>query len=72
MYSPAPRMNRGSSLRLIEWPMPPTSGVVRGVVSVVISSLPAQPAATGVPPAWVSAAVAISAAACSIALMMFT
>ena len=28
MYSPLPRMNRGSSLRLTEWPMPPTSGVV--------------------------------------------
>src|SRR5262245_4759482 len=30
-------MKRGSSLRLIEWPMPPTSAVVRGVI--VISSM---------------------------------
>ena len=37
---PAPRMNRGSSLRLTEWPMPPTSGVVWRRASVVISSLP--------------------------------
>src|SRR5689334_16800172 len=36
MYSPWPRMNRGSSLRLTEWPMPPISGLVRGVASVVI------------------------------------
>ena len=40
MYWPAPRMNRGSSLRLTEWPIPPTSGVVWSVS--VISSLPAQ------------------------------
>src|SRR5690242_12746108 len=32
MYSPAPRMKRGSSLRFTEWPMPPTSGVVCGSV----------------------------------------
>src|SRR4051812_21610505 len=41
MYSPAPRMKRGSSLRLTEWPMPPISGLVRswrGASSVVISS----------------------------------
>src|SRR5262245_48235775 len=31
-------MKRGSSLRLIEWPIPPTSAVVRG--SMVSSSLP--------------------------------
>ena len=43
MYSPAPRMNRGSSLRLTEWPMPPTSGVVRSWLSVVMSRSPAQP-----------------------------
>src|SRR4026209_564252 len=46
MYSPLPRMNRGSSLRLTEWPMPPTSGVVlsgRGSASVVISSSPRSP-----------------------------
>ena len=73
MYSPWPRMNRGSSLRLTEWPMPPISGLVRGsVLSVVISSLPAQPAATGWAPVWVSAAAAISAAACWMALTMFT
>ena len=30
MYSPWPRMKRGSSLRLTEWPMPPISKVVRG------------------------------------------
>src|SRR6476660_4651771 len=36
MYSPAPRMNRGSSLRLTEWPMPPTSGVVWRGASIVI------------------------------------
>src|SRR5258707_8544468 len=39
MYSPWPRMNRGSSLRLTEWPMPPTSGVVWRV-SVVMSAFP--------------------------------
>src|SRR6478736_10068108 len=42
MYSPWPRMNRGSSLRLTEWPMPPISGLVRGTASVVISSLPSS------------------------------
>src|SRR6187399_3251296 len=36
MYSPAPRMKRGSSLRLTEWPMPPTSGVVWRGASIVI------------------------------------
>src|SRR3954452_22743088 len=36
MYWPWPRMNRGSSLRLTEWPMPPTSGVVWSGASVVI------------------------------------
>ena len=73
MYSPWPRMKRGSSLRLTEWPMPPISALVRGWVSIVISSLPAQPAATGVAPTvWVSAAAAISPAACWIALTMFT
>src|SRR5688572_23778903 len=42
MYSPAPRMNRGSSLRLTEWPMPPISGEVRisCSVSVVIVVAP--------------------------------
>src|SRR3954469_8156888 len=35
MYSPAPRMKRGSSLRLTEWPIPPTSGLVRGSVIVI-------------------------------------
>src|SRR6187455_2255489 len=41
MYSPAPRMKRGSSLRLTEWPMPPISGLVRSSrsVSVVMTSL---------------------------------
>src|SRR5476649_934639 len=34
MYSPAPRMKRGSSLRLTEWPMPPTSKVVWSGVAV--------------------------------------
>ena len=72
MYSPWPRIMRGSSLRLTEWPMPPISALVRGAAaSVVISSLPAQPAATGAP-AWVSAAAAMSPAACWIALTMFT
>src|SRR5687767_8375545 len=36
MYSPAPRMNRGSSLRLTEWPMPPISGEVRNSCSVSV------------------------------------
>src|SRR6187200_1876924 len=40
MYSPLPRMNRGSSLRLTEWPMPPISGLVRGCASVVIFVTP--------------------------------
>src|SRR6187397_701162 len=42
MYSPLPRMKRGSSLRLTEWPMPPISGLVRSSrsVSVVMSVLP--------------------------------
>ena len=71
MYSPWPRIIRGSSLRLTEWPMPPISKVVRGVVSVVISSLPAQPAATGAP-AWVAAAACISAAACWMDFTIFT
>ena len=71
MYSPWPRIIRGSSLRLTEWPMPPISALVRRGASVVISSLPAQPAATG-EPAWVSAAAAMSPAACWIALTMFT
>src|SRR2546426_6117760 len=35
MYSPAPRMNRGSSLRLTEWPIPPTSGVVVVMTSAI-------------------------------------
>src|SRR6188508_1956444 len=41
MYSPWPRMKRGSSLRLTEWPMPPISGLVRSSrsVSVVMTSL---------------------------------
>src|SRR6476646_1517873 len=41
MYSPLPRMKRGSSLRLTEWPMPPISGLVRSSrsVSVVLTSL---------------------------------
>ena len=49
MYSPAPRMKRGSSLRLTEWPMPPISGLVRSSrsISVVIVVAPAQPAAAG-------------------------
>src|SRR3990172_6787700 len=45
MYSPLPRMKRGSSLRLTEWPMPPTSRVV--VVRTwtsVISLTPRSPA----------------------------
>src|SRR5688572_26306912 len=36
MYSPAPRMKRGSSLRLTEWPMPPISGEVRSSCSVSV------------------------------------
>src|SRR5207342_2262445 len=40
MYSPWPRMNRGSSLRLTEWPMPPISALVRGPASVVIFITP--------------------------------
>src|SRR4029453_7024490 len=40
MYSPLPWMKRGSSLRLTEWPMPPTSGVVVVMTPVVISGLP--------------------------------
>src|SRR6476619_2999582 len=41
MYSPLPRMKRGSSLRLTEWPMPPISGLVRSSrsISVVMTSL---------------------------------
>src|SRR4029453_591383 len=39
MYSPLPWMKRGSSLRLTEWPMPPTSGVVVVMTSVVMSGL---------------------------------
>src|SRR3954463_8908733 len=40
MYSPLPRMKRGSSLRLTEWPMPPTSGVVCGCSCVVTAGTP--------------------------------
>src|SRR4029078_10940567 len=42
MYSPLPRMKRGSSFRLTEWPMPPISGLVRRSrsVSVVMTSPP--------------------------------
>src|SRR4029078_20650 len=36
MYSPLPRMKRGSSLRLTEWPMPPISGLVRRSRSVSV------------------------------------
>src|SRR3954471_8764452 len=41
MYSPWPRMNRGSSRRFLEWPMPPTSSVVVGACAssvIVVSS----------------------------------
>src|SRR5690242_3269097 len=40
MYSPPPRMKRGSSLRFIECPMPATSGVVVGCCasSVIVGS----------------------------------
>src|SRR5580692_11626581 len=38
MYSPLPRMNRGSSLRLTEWPMPPTSNVVWGLCGLIVPS----------------------------------
>src|SRR4051794_15188700 len=41
MYSPRPRMKRGSSLRLTEWPIPPISALVRGsCASVVIFVTP--------------------------------
>ena len=71
MYWPAPRMNRGSSLRLTEWPMPPTSGVVWrwGADSVVISMLPGQLAAAA---GTAASAARISPAACWIDLTMFT
>ena len=83
MYSPSPRMKRGSSLRLTEWPMPPTSGVVWSGASVVIVVSPAQPAAAGsAETAWPSVVAAAttgadsaalsSPAACWIALTMFT
>ncbi len=36
MYSPWPRMKRGSSLRFIEWPMPETSAVVVGACASVV------------------------------------
>ena len=71
MYWPAPRMKRGSSLRLTEWPMPPISALVRGVAAAVISSLPAQPAATG-EPVWTAAAACISLAACWMDFTMLT
>ncbi len=73
MYSPWPRMNRGSSLRLTEWPMPPTSGVVWVAISAISFAL-AQLAAAGSAGASVGAAEAArsSAAACWIALTMFT
>src|SRR5487761_2647115 len=35
MYSPCPRMNRGSSWRLSEWPIPPTARVVVGAGALV-------------------------------------
>src|SRR5689334_3754642 len=38
-YVPLPRRKRGSSLRLIECPMPPTSGEVRGVDAMISSCL---------------------------------
>ena len=83
MYSPAPRMNWGSSLRLTEWPMPPTSGVVWSGASVVIVVSPAQPAAAGsAETAWPSVVAAAttgadsaalsSPAACLIAFTMLT
>ena len=73
MYSPLPRMKRGSSLRLTEWPMPPTSGVVWVGTSAISFAL-AQLAAAGSAGASVGAAAAArsSVAACSIALTMFT
>src|SRR6478672_6385194 len=40
MYSPSPRMKRGSSLRLTEWPMPPISALVRGSAAVVMVVAP--------------------------------
>src|SRR4026207_2057916 len=42
IYSPSPRMKRGGSAQLTEWPMPPISGLVRSSrsVSVVMSVLP--------------------------------
>src|SRR5262245_41065309 len=40
MYSPLPWMKRGSSFRLTEWPMPPTSGVVLVAISVMSGLLP--------------------------------
>src|SRR5512143_2670910 len=35
-YRPWPRRNRGSSFRLMEWPIPPTSGVVRVAMAVLL------------------------------------
>src|SRR4029077_81766 len=40
MYSPWPRIMRGSSLRLTEWPMPPIAARVRVSASVVMSVTP--------------------------------
>jgi hypothetical protein len=36
MYSPLPRMKRGSSFRFIAWPIPPTSGGVVGACAWAI------------------------------------
>ena len=75
MYSPSPRMKRGSSLRLTEWPMPPTAAVVWGVSWTVASAILvalAQLAAAGSAGASWEALARSSLAAWSIALTMLT
>ena len=66
MYVPLPWMKRGSSLRLTEWPIPPTSAVVWVAISVIAVYL----AAAGSAGAFL--AVRISPAACWMDLTMFT
>ena len=71
MYSPWPRMKRGSSRRLTECPIPPTSKVVvvgcTSFALIVIAASYAVSTATGA-----AACERSSPAAWSIALTMFT
>ena len=70
MYCPWPRMKRGSSLRFIECPMPATSAVVVGAcASVIVVSSGTQAV---VAPAPSGSDARSSAAACWMALTMFT